>query len=85
MLLLLLAGIPPLHAQDQDQAEAPANEEELPELEMFIAEESAALLADTVLPTDSEISGLFGDTTSVLEVPRAVTLSVTLRKSQKVG
>ncbi len=52
---------------------------------MFIAEESAALLADTVLPTDSEISGLFGDTTSVLEVPRAVTLSVTLRKSQKVG
>lgn len=50
------------------------SDEELPVLETFIAEESASALTDTVLPTDREISGLFNDTTSILEVPRSLTL-----------
>lgn len=67
-MLVFSPGLAPLsHAQE-------ASEEELPVLETFIAEESAGALTDTVLPTDRDISGLFGDTTSILEVPRSVTL-----------
>ncbi|MDQ8208765.1 TonB-dependent receptor [Coraliomargarita sp. SDUM461003] len=68
MLFLTPIAHPGLQAQES------ADTEELPELEMFIAEESAAALNDTVLPTDRAISGLFNDATSVLEVPRSVTL-----------
>lgn len=68
MLFLSPIGLTGLSAQDATATE------ELPELEMFIAEESAAALNDTVLPTDRAISGLFNDATSVLEVPRSVTL-----------
>ncbi len=68
MLFLSPLAYPGLQAQEATEAE------ELPELEMFIAEESASALNDTVLPTDRAISGLFGDTTSILEVPRSVTL-----------
>ena len=68
MLLLTPLGYAGLNAQES------ATTEDLPELEMFIAEESAAALTDTVMPTDREISGLFGDARSVLEVPRSVTL-----------
>jgi iron complex outermembrane receptor protein len=68
MLFLSPIGVTGLSGQ-----EATATED-LPELEMFIAEESAAALNDTVLPTDRAISGLFNDATSVLEVPRSVTL-----------
>jgi iron complex outermembrane receptor protein len=67
MLVLTPVASSGLLAQD-------ATDEELPVLETFIAEESAAALVDTVMPTDREISGLFGDATSVLEVPRSVTL-----------
>jgi iron complex outermembrane receptor protein len=49
-------------------------DEDIPVLEAFIADESSSALNDTVLPTDRDISGLFGDTRSVLEVPRSVTL-----------
>jgi iron complex outermembrane receptor protein len=68
MLFLTPIGVLSLNAQ-----ESTANED-LPELEMFIAEESAAALNDSLLPTDRAISGLFGDTTSILQVPRSVTL-----------
>ncbi|WP_308983914.1 TonB-dependent siderophore receptor [Thalassobacterium sedimentorum] len=68
MLFLTPIAYPGLQAQESTEAE------ELPELEMFIAEESAAALNDSVLPTDRAISGLFNDATSVLEVPRSVTL-----------
>jgi len=68
MLFLTPLALTGLSAQDSTATE------ELPELEMFIAEESAAALNDTVLPTDRAISGIFGDTTSILEVPRSVTL-----------
>ena len=68
MLFITYAGSTGLSAQESTATG------ELPELEMFIAEESAAALTDSVLPTDRAISGLFGDTTSVLEVPRSVTL-----------
>lgn len=43
-------------------------------LDEFIVQETGATLNDTVLPTDRQISGLFGDSTSVLDVPRSVTL-----------
>ena len=68
MLFITSTGMPGLSAQES------AVTEELPELEMFIAEESASALNNTVMPTDREISGLFNDATSVLEVPRSVTL-----------
>ncbi|MGZ0657156.1 TonB-dependent siderophore receptor [Coraliomargarita sp. W4R53] len=68
MLFLSPIGLTGLSAQEA------AATEDLPELEMFIAEESASALNDSVLPTDRAISGLFNDATSVLEVPRSVTL-----------
>ena len=49
-------------------------DEDIPVLEAFIADESEAALADSVMPTDRDISGLFGDARSVLDVPRSVTL-----------
>ena len=55
-------------------ASAEASDEEVTDLEKFIVSESDAALEDTLLPTEREISGLFGDTTNVLEVPRSVTL-----------
>ena len=46
----------------------------LPELESFIADESASALNNTIMPTEREISGLFSDAKSILEIPRSVTL-----------
>lgn len=51
-----------------------AEEEEVTDLERFIVSETDAVLEDTLLPTEREISGIFGDTTNVLQVPRAVAL-----------
>lgn len=51
-----------------------AQEEEVTDLERFIVSESDAALEDTLLPTEREISGIFGDTTNILQVPRAVSL-----------
>lgn len=56
------------------KAQDDGNQEGLVELESFIADESAAVLTDAVLPTERDISGLFGDTTSILKVPRSLTL-----------
>ncbi|MEM1433489.1 MAG: TonB-dependent receptor plug domain-containing protein [Pseudomonadota bacterium] len=50
------------------------DDEEMSALEDFIVSETDSALEDTLLPTEREISGLFGDTTNVLEVPRSVTL-----------
>ncbi|MEM8868122.1 MAG: TonB-dependent receptor plug domain-containing protein [Verrucomicrobiota bacterium] len=55
-------------------AQEAAEEEEVIVLEEFIVDETGAALNDTVMPTDREISGLFGEATSVLEVPRSVSL-----------
>lgn len=68
MLFLLPLGLSSLTAQDSESQGG------LPELEMFIADESASALNDTVMPTDREISGLFTDVTSILEIPRSVSL-----------
>ena len=46
----------------------------MPELESFIADESASALNNTIMPTEREISGLFSDAKSILEIPRSVTL-----------
>jgi len=62
---LLATGTPTAFAQD---------DEEMTELQDFIVVETDRALKDTLLPTEREISGLFGDTTNVLEVPRQVTL-----------
>ena len=51
-----------------------AEDEEMSALEDFIVTETDSALQDSLLPTEREISGLFGDTTNVLEVPRSVTL-----------
>ncbi|MEM1222994.1 MAG: TonB-dependent receptor plug domain-containing protein [Verrucomicrobiota bacterium] len=67
-LVFLLAGAISLSAQES------AEDDDVIVLEEFIIEETGAALNDTVMPTDREISGLFGETTSVLEVPRSVTL-----------
>jgi len=49
-------------------------EEDVTDLERFIVSETDAALEDTLLPTEREISGIFGDTTNVLQVPRAISL-----------
>ncbi|MEM0955160.1 MAG: TonB-dependent receptor plug domain-containing protein [Pseudomonadota bacterium] len=54
--------------------EAKEGEEEMTVLEEFIVTETDSALNDSLLPTEREISGLFGDTTNILQVPRAVTL-----------
>lgn len=64
-LTLAIAG--PVAAQEEDS-------EEMTDLQDFIVVETDKALKDTLLPTEREISGLFGDTTNVLEVPRQVTL-----------
>ncbi len=53
---------------------AQAEEDDVTDLERFIVSETDAALEDTLLPTEREVSGLFGDTTNVLEVPRSVAL-----------
>lgn len=70
-LVLSLPAVGALSAQES--AEAPT-EDTVVVLDEFIVQETGASLNDTVMPTDRDISGLFGDTTSVLEVPRSVTL-----------
>jgi len=54
--------------------ETSADSDSVVVLEEFIVKETGAALNDTVMPTDRQISGLFGDATSVIEVPRSVTL-----------
>ncbi|MFT7219075.1 MAG: iron complex outermembrane receptor protein [Candidatus Azotimanducaceae bacterium] len=51
-----------------------AAEEEVTDLEKFIVSETDAALEDTLLPTERQMSGIFGDTTNILQVPRAVSL-----------
>lgn len=51
-----------------------ADVEDLPVLDRFIVEQSAAALADTMMPTERDLSGIFGDLRSILDVPRSVTL-----------
>jgi len=55
-------------------AQAEEADDGMTTLEEFIVSESDSALQDSLLPTEREISGLFGDTTNVLEVPRSVTL-----------
>lgn len=57
------------YAQEDDE-----DKEDKTVLEEFIVSETESALNDTLLPTEREISGLFGDTTNVLQVPRSVTL-----------
>ena len=63
-LLALTVSLTNLQGQDSG----------IPELESFIADESASALLNTVMPTEREISGLFSDAKSILEIPRSVTL-----------
>lgn len=66
-LAIAMLGLP-FAAQAQDVGE------DVTDLEKFIVSETDAALEDTLLPTEREISGIFGDTTNVLQVPRAVSL-----------
>lgn len=51
---------------------ATAQEGELTELEAFIAEETAAEDADTLLPTEKRIGGAFFSDMTIIETPRSV-------------
>ena len=57
-LLALIVSVTNLQGQDSG----------IPELESFIADESASALLNTVMPTEREISGLFSDAKSILEI-----------------
>ncbi len=61
-------------AQAQEAEDAEKSKEDMTVLEEFIVTETDSALTDSLLPTERQISGLFGDTTNVLQVPRAVTL-----------
>jgi len=64
--MLMAALMSPAYGEEADDG--------MTTLEEFIVSESDSALQDSLLPTEREISGLFGDTTNVLEVPRSVTL-----------
>jgi iron complex outermembrane receptor protein len=62
----------------------PAQSEDLTELEAFIAEETAAEDANSLLPTETLVSGAFFGDMTILDTPRAVTV-LTPRLMEEFG
>ena len=61
-------------AQAQESGNGDEKKGEMTVLEEFTVTAKNLSLTDSLMPTEREISGLFGDTTNILKVPRAVTL-----------